>query len=129
MTDCNAAIRLDPHLAYAYRERALLKVGAKDPRGALADANEAVSLSPNSAFGLASALPRRSATSAEYATAITDCTHAIAVNPQSEYAYFNRGRAEISQEQWAAASSDFDKALLLDDTDTGRLLLARVGEI
>ncbi|HMF28859.1 MAG TPA: tetratricopeptide repeat protein, partial [Candidatus Cybelea sp.] len=44
---------------------------------------------------------------------------ALALDPKSENAFFQRGRAEIGEEKWTAAIADFNKALEIDSSDSG----------
>jgi tetratricopeptide (TPR) repeat protein len=104
-------------MTYAYRFRALVNLDQGSDQAALADADRAISLSPNGARNL-TARCRAYIALEKYDNAVNDCNAATAIDPTSDDAYFYRGRAEIAQQKWSAAAVDLAKALKLNPGDT-----------
>lgn len=55
----------------------------------------------------------------ENESAIADCNRAIAIDSQLTMGYYQRGRAEIAEQQWGAATKDFNQVLAIDSGETG----------
>ena len=126
LADFDAAIRNNPKLAAAYYYRAAIQMG-RDPKGALADINKAISLNPRDPdyFRERSSLYAKRK---EYPRAIADLTTAIGLAKKPTREYFLRGAAYEDIGQRDKAIADFQASLVLDpDNDVLRRHLVHLG--
>jgi tetratricopeptide (TPR) repeat protein len=111
----NAAIRINPRLGGAYRDRgyAWLQKGEYDR--AIPDYSSAVRLNPDCArcyYGRAVAWTEKK----EHDRAITDYDDAIRLEPRLAYAYYGRAVALSEKEKYEKAIGDYNRAIELDCT-------------
>jgi len=111
--DCDQALALDPDLAAAWRNRALVRLDAGDPEGALDDADRAVALEPESGTGyvvravVGLALGRTDG-------ALADAARAAELAPNRADAWIALGKARDAANDPAGAVAALTRAADLD---------------
>jgi tetratricopeptide (TPR) repeat protein len=116
IADCTQAIRLDPNLVVAYRERGDTYQAKKDYDRAIADYTQAIRLDPNDAV----AYTRRGymyICKEDYGRAITDYTQAIRLDPNNADAYAMRSSIYFIRNEYDQAITDLTQAIRLSSTD------------
>ena len=106
-------IRLHPHSAAAYNNRAIAKVRAGELNGAILDYNRAIELAPHDPelyYNRANAL----VAAGDVPHAISDFSQAVALSPTYARAYFNRGSARALAGQRDLAMVDWQRAVDLE---------------
>jgi tetratricopeptide (TPR) repeat protein len=114
IADYTRAIRLDPNIAAAYRDRGVMyssMVGDYDK--AIADYNRAIRLDPNDAWAYTN---RGDAYygKEDYDRAFADYNQAITLDPNDAWAYNNRGIAYHNKKDYDRAIADYTQAIKLD---------------
>ena len=113
-SEYDRAIALDPTLAGAYYNRAVLSADVmKDFAAAKADLDKAVRIDPK----FADAFLQRGvvkATTGDFQGAVADFDEAIGLHPSDALAYLNRGHAKIELGQKAEGEADIAKAKSID---------------
>jgi tetratricopeptide (TPR) repeat protein/tRNA A-37 threonylcarbamoyl transferase component Bud32 len=114
LADCDAAVRLDPLSAAAYRERAYCHAHGKHYAAAIADCDEAVRLDPRSAEAL---LTRGFCHQhlQEYEQALADFDGALKVAPNEPEAYQGRSQAYLLQGEFERAIVELNRAIGLQE--------------
>jgi tetratricopeptide (TPR) repeat protein len=113
VADLDEAIRLNPRLVQAYRDRAAAQMLRSQPERAVADLSEALRLAPNDA-GTSEARGRAYLALRDPDHAIADFDEAIRLNPNSAQAWFDRGSAYGLKGQSGRAMQDWSQAAKLD---------------
>jgi tetratricopeptide (TPR) repeat protein len=110
LADVNQAIKLDPNLARAYRQRALFKELAADLSGALIDCNQAIKLDPKDGkvFGLRGDVKKDMG---DVPGALTDYSQSIALDPTNYGSYFSRALIRRDESDLSGALADFDQVI------------------
>lgn len=114
--DCDAALQLNPHYAFAYTRRSGARYSLGDIEGAYLDSNQAIELGSNDPR----AYNNRGLVRSEQGNkdgAIADYTEAIRLNPQFALAYNNRGVARGDQGDMDGAIADYTEAIRLNPQD------------
>jgi tetratricopeptide (TPR) repeat protein len=115
IADATKVIEIDPKIADAYflHGGALMSLRPDDWKIALADFDKAIELKPTaSEFFVARArihIDRNNNIPAGFA----DANRAIALNPNNNGGFFERGRANLELKKWADAESDYSQAIKL----------------
>ncbi len=128
------AIEIDPHLAEAYRERAIVRWRATNDRvGALADFATAIELAPRDPENLIQRAQLHMRTG-EHAAAANDAGAAIGLVPESAVVWSLRGAARRELGDREAARADLDRAVELDPGNADVLcvrgvILTELGEL
>jgi tetratricopeptide (TPR) repeat protein len=112
ITDCSAAIRLDPKLANAHLNRGKAYSDKGDFDRAIADYNRAIELNPKSSIGYNN-LCDAYLDKGDNDRAITDCDEAIRLDPTFAVAYRNRGNAYRYKGEIGSAVADYNQAIEL----------------
>ena len=113
LSDCDAALRLDPKYADAYFNRATAKLMLGRYTEAFADATSAIGLNPAHAEYFRSRADARLAMR-DFAGAIADSEKAMTLDPtgaEANLSYQSRGIARIRLGDTAGAIADFSKAI------------------
>jgi len=105
----------EPNMAAALNNRGNAYQSKGDYARAIADYNEAIKLSFDSAM-IYNNRGRAYQQRGDYERAIQDYGQAIRLDPTSALAFNNRGRVNHLQENYAQAIEDYDKAIALDPT-------------
>ena len=105
----------EPNMAAALNNRGNAYQNKGDYARAIADYNEAIKLSFDSAM-IYNNRGRAYQQRGDYERAIQDYERAIRLDPTSALAFNNRGRVNHLQENYAQAIEDYDKAIALDPT-------------
>jgi tetratricopeptide (TPR) repeat protein len=113
LRDFDMALSIDPKLASALRQRAIIYLSQKNLDGALADFSEAVRLQPKTA-ALWSDRGHLRILVGDYDGALKDEAEAIRLDPKLARAYFLRGAAFGDMGDSANAVSDIRTAVDLD---------------
>jgi tetratricopeptide (TPR) repeat protein len=114
--ELDTAIKLNPRLAPAYYNRALLHQSINEPDLAIRDYASAIGLNPK----MVEAFANRGiiyAQSGKIDLAIADFTKEIELEPNVIDGYSNRGIARARSGQLEAALTDFDRAIALAPND------------
>ena len=114
--DCDAAVRLNPNDAIAYRNRGWSKVRLGQYNEAVKDYDTAVRLNPNDAI----AYRNRGWSKArlgQYNEAVKDYDTAVRLNPDYALAYRMRGMAKARLGQYNEAVKDYDTVVRLNSDD------------
>jgi tetratricopeptide (TPR) repeat protein len=113
LADAEAALRLEPKSAVAYKCRGRVRLARGDLQGAIDDLNAALAIDPR----LATALNYRAQAylkAGGYEQAIADATSAINLDPSITVAYSIRGRALAAVSSYERAVQDFNALLAKD---------------
>ena len=115
-------IRLEPDVAWGYKNRGDAWAGKKEHDRAINDYDEAIRLDPRLSAALIS---RGKAWSEkkEYGKAIKDFDEAVRLDPHHSIALTNRGKFWSDREEYDKAIKDFDDAVHRDPTDTFAFML------
>jgi tetratricopeptide (TPR) repeat protein len=124
IADSSEAIRISPNNASYYDGRATDYCDNGDEERAIADSKEALRLEPyNRHFADRLAdfynhfgIQHQKANA--FGKAILCVTEAIKLKPNDAQFYYNRGNYHVQQDDYAAAFSDFEKAVQLDPSHT-----------
>ncbi len=114
--DLNQAIRLDPQLAYAHRERSHLLQKKEDYDGALSDINKVIKLAPGDPRDLEQR-GRIFRVQGNHERAVQDFTAVIALKPKHAMAYSLRGGAYRAQGDYPRALADHTASIRLNPND------------
>ncbi|HEX4147064.1 MAG TPA: tetratricopeptide repeat protein [Pirellulales bacterium] len=113
LADAEAALRLEPRSAVAYKCRGRIRLAQGDSAAAIDDLNTALAIDPK----LATALNYRAQSYSKaggFEQAIADATAAITLDPSITVAYSVRGRALAAVSSYERAVQDFDTLLAMD---------------
>jgi len=113
IADYTEAIRLNPHYAEAYNNRAIARDNKGDYDGAIADYTEALRLRPDDADTYYNR-GHSYRVKGDPDRAIADYTEAIRLNPLYASAYFSRGLAHDDKGEFETTIADYAEALRLD---------------
>ena len=128
MTDCDKAAELDPSLASALRQRAIINVtrvgdsNLKQLAAASRDANRAVTLEPQ----VASSFSTRCFvyySASRYEEAISDCSAALARDPQLSFPHFWRANARLNTGDYVGGLTDVQTYLKTNPASADAYLL------
>ncbi|HYL27230.1 MAG TPA: tetratricopeptide repeat protein, partial [Candidatus Nitrosotalea sp.] len=128
LADCDKAAALDPTLAAALRQRAIINVtrvgdnNLKQLAAASRDANRAVTLEPQ----VASSFSTRCYvyySAGRYEEAISDCSTALARDPQLTMPHYWRADARLNTGDYAAGLADVQAYLKTDPQSADAYLL------
>lgn len=113
LNDCNAAIKIDPHDAYALRERGLTELDLTDmtnAEAAAADTTSAIALdAQHASYRLARC--RVYLGTDRFGEAIEDCSAAIKLDPKGWLAYYYRAQARLHSGEYADGIADVQSYL------------------
>jgi tetratricopeptide (TPR) repeat protein len=112
ISDCTAALELNPDMKEAYNNRGYAYNGKGFSDKAIADLDKAIELDPNIALYYSN----RSWSyymEEDYDQAIIDGTSAIDLDPNLAVAYVNRGNSYYQKGMMTEANADFEKVLTL----------------
>ena len=113
IADLTEAVRMDPNLSEAFRQRGYARLMHGDDDGAVADFDEAVRLDPGHAAGIIHrGLLRR--VNGDLDGAVADFDEAIRLDPRNADAFNSRGSVRRLKRDAAGAISDFDQAIRLN---------------
>jgi lipoprotein NlpI len=116
LADCDKAAELDPNLAAALRQRAIINVARvgdsnlKNLADASSDANRAVTLEPQVAGSFSTRCFVYFSTS-RYEEAVSDCSTALARDPQVSLPYLWRANARLNTGDYAGGLADVQSYL------------------
>ncbi|MCP6759034.1 MAG: tetratricopeptide repeat-containing serine protease family protein [Fischerella sp. CENA71] len=116
IADLTEAIRLNPNLANAYKNRGIARARLGDKQGAIADFNSVLTINPNDAItydlrGIARVLL------GDNKGAISDFNTALKINPNDAKTYDLRGDARSRLGDNKGAIADFNSALKINPND------------
>ena len=113
------ALRLNPNLADAYKDRGAVRLKLNNPEGALEDLNQALKIAPSSEGAL---LNRGVVWTAmeDYEKAKKDFEAVLRLNPNSINALYNQGNAHVKLgQEFHLAVADYQRVLDLDPHHEG----------
>jgi tetratricopeptide (TPR) repeat protein len=108
--DLTEAVKLDPKLAVAWRDRGTARVLRGELELARADFDTAVGLDPDEAKAWAARASLR-VQLGRADDAIADATEALRLDPQMIQALYDRGSAQVQKREFRLALADFDVLL------------------
>ncbi len=113
IADYTEAVKLDPQLAKAFLNRAVVHFHLKDYDAAIADSTQAIKINPQ----YAEAYHNRGTaygSKGNYTEALADIDQALKINPQLAEAYFSRGVINNALGENDLAIADYTRAVKLD---------------
>jgi len=113
LSDCNAAIRVDPTYALAYVNRANAYLGKGDSEQAFANFDEAIRLDPKSAWAYVGR-GNSHKNNGDLDHALADFNESIRLDPYYAPAYFHRGYLYRNKGNFDGALADLNESIRLD---------------
>jgi tetratricopeptide (TPR) repeat protein len=111
IADFDKAIQLDNQDAYTFQQRGDAYEAKGAHAKAIADYTEALRLEPMDDFVLSARCRARAIWGQQLDEAAADCTQAIGLDDDNQYAYEQRGLVRLRQGQYAEAIADYGEAL------------------
>jgi tetratricopeptide (TPR) repeat protein len=111
IADFDQAIRLDPTDGYTFQQRGDAYESKDMHARAIADYDETVRLDPTDDFALSTRCKVRANWGRQLEQALKDCSEAISLGDDDEYAYEQRGLVHLRLGQYREAIADYGEAL------------------
>lgn len=129
MGSLDEAIRLEPRDVLAYRNRALIYQARGDYERAVADFSRGIDVAPDDVEVRNGRCWARILWRRDLDEALSDCNHALRLDPRNANALNSRAGLKYLQGDYAGAASDYDASYTLAPSMTGSLYgrgLARI---